>query len=548
MQSDFLLFFLLLASGVVFLITDSLRTRRKRLDAIRKNFGHLPHTTYKRTGISKYWSAYREKYPDKTYVDDLTWNDLGMEDVFDCIDVCQSAVGQDFLYALLHKPCAEPTLLAQREALIHALSEEAFRVKTQMLFAKLGKCAGANPASVLFDAKLMILENPRRFFVSALLPLLAVPFLFLDYKAALALFVVFIAHNIWLYLKTQKLLEHQLESLSYLMATLRCGRHLAKEMAAPCPAYAARLENALMPVKNLGVSTAALASSPQSELAALLQVFSMITLLPILQYCKTMARIQTLQTELQFVYELIGEVDTAAAILSYRESIAYFCTPTFAEDLRIEGHGVVHPLLAAAVPNDACIRNNWLLTGSNASGKSTFIKAMAVNSILAQTIHTCTAQSYCLKPAAVISSMAIEDSIVDGESYFIAEIKSMQRIVALADSGIFCYCFIDEILKGTNTLERIAASHAVLRHLHCANCLCVAATHDIELTAALTDCYQNFHFCEQLSDIGISFDYKLKQGPSTTRNAIRLLEYYNFPQDIIAAATAYAQSEKNAVQ
>ncbi len=543
MERDFFLLALLACGMVVFLITNSFSTRRKQLESIRKNFGRVPNANYKRRGISKYWQTYRAQNPSAEYVDDITWNDLSMEEVFDRIDACQTSIGQDYLYALLHRPCTDPEHLAQREAFIKAFEQEDFRQKVQMILARLGKRAGANLSLVLFGSDLIVLENPWRFLASALSPLMGIPFLFFSFELAIIIFVLTIGHNIWLYFSTRKLLENQLETFSYLMAAFRCGRRLCAATAAQCPAYAAMLEKALLPVKKLGISTAALAPSPQSDLDAFSQMICMVTLLPILQYCKAIKTIRHSQKELLRVYELIGEADAAISILSYRESIDAFTIPTFTDTFMAEGCEIVHPLLANAVPNDASIRQNWLLTGSNASGKSTFIKAVAVNHILAQTIHTCTAKRYCLKPGAVISSMAVEDNIIDGESYFIAEIKSMQRIVALVDSGTLCYCFIDEILKGTNTLERIAASYAVLKHLHRPNCICVAATHDIELTASLANFYENFHFRENFTDAGITFDYKLKQGPSTTRNAIRLLEYYHFPADIIAQANARTHCE-----
>jgi DNA mismatch repair ATPase MutS len=128
--------------------------------------------------------------------------------------------------------------------------------------------------------------------------------------------------------------------------------------------------------------------------------------------------------------------------------------------------------------------------------------------------------------------MAMRDNISDGDSYFIVEIKSLKRILDLTQNYP-CTCYIDEILRGTNTIERIAASASVLDYLHSQNCLCVAASHDIELTNILADKFDNYHFCEQVTNDGIIFDYKLKHGASTTRNAIRLLSFMGFHSEII---------------
>lgn len=108
-------------------------------------------------------------------------------------------------------------------------------------------------------------------------------------------------------------------------------------------------------------------------------------------------------------------------------------------------------------------------------------------------------------------------------------------------SAILHPCYIDEILRGTNTIERIAASTSVLEYLHTQNCLCVVASHDIELTGILAGIYDNYHFCEQVTDGGIVFDYKLKLGASTTRNAIKLLSFMDFHAEIVDRAEELAK-------
>ena len=133
-----------------------------------------------------------------------------------------------------------------------------------------------------------------------------------------------------------------------------------------------------------------------------------------------------------------------------------------------------------------------------------------------------------------MTSMSVRDDITAGESYFITEIKSLKRIITTIPR-VFCACYIDEILKGTNTIERVAASAAVLKHLNSLDCICVVATHDIELTRMLTG-YDNYHFGERITEGGVEFDYKINNGPSTTKNAIKLLEYMEFDKHIIENA------------
>jgi DNA mismatch repair ATPase MutS len=132
--------------------------------------------------------------------------------------------------------------------------------------------------------------------------------------------------------------------------------------------------------------------------------------------------------------------------------------------------------------------------------------------------------------------MALRDNMLNGESYFIAEIKSLKRIFSRVNSEITCLCVIDEVLRGTNTIERIAASSQLLHALSRENTCIFAATHDIELTYILSDVFSNKHFEEDINDDDIIFDYKIKDGRATSRNAIKLLKIMGFSSDIIKNA------------
>ncbi len=536
MTKESVFIILALVTLVCFIVWEAFNTRRKRLANIKANFGKIPDTRYKRTSIDKYSCEWQKNEPIKGYVDDITWNDLNMEDIYDIINVCQTNVGQDYLYALLRRPAEDKKQLDDRETLINAFNDENFRIKTQMLLARLGKRIGTNMPMLLFNTDSFSLQAKFKYVLFALSPLLAVPMLFANTQLALIWLFAMLGHNIYVFLATRKKLDSRLETISYFMSLISCSRRLVYETADVCPAYSKMLKKTLASFNKLGVSTAVLSTSAQSDAEVVIQMISMLTLIPVIQYCNVITKLNGLKPQMQMLYRLVGELDTDISLLSFRNSLELYTIPLFAENLSVKGKGIVHPLIRDAVPNDAEISTDWLLTGSNASGKSTFIKSVAVNNILAQTIHTCTAQSYTLKLAPVITSMAVEDNVIDGESYFIAEIKSMKRIIDMADAGVQCYCFIDEILKGTNTAERIAASSAVLEYLSGKDCICITATHDMELTRLLDGKYRNYHFSEQIDDNGVSFDYKLKCGVSKTRNAIQLLEYYDFPQEIISKA------------
>jgi DNA mismatch repair ATPase MutS len=179
-----------------------------------------------------------------------------------------------------------------------------------------------------------------------------------------------------------------------------------------------------------------------------------------------------------------------------------------------------------------------LLTGSNASGKSTFLKTVAINGILAQTVHTSMAASCKTGFYRVMSSMALKDNLETGESYYMVEIRSLKRIMteAVRETAAPVMCFVDEVLRGTNTVERVAASSRILQSLARDGAFVFAATHDIELTHLLEKEYANYHFREEVLDNDISFNYILNKGRATTRNAIKLLGIMGYDEDVIRKA------------
>jgi DNA mismatch repair ATPase MutS len=154
--------------------------------------------------------------------------------------------------------------------------------------------------------------------------------------------------------------------------------------------------------------------------------------------------------------------------------------------------------------------------------------------------------------------MALRDSLQEGESYFIVEIKSLRRILNAAgdihteESGLDSpdseqvpnpvLCCIDEVLRGTNTVERIAASAEILRCFASTKTMCFAATHDLELTGILEDVYDNYHFSEEIEDGDVRFSYRILPGPSTSCNAIALLNALGYDKAIVEQARSRANA------
>ena len=144
--------------------------------------------------------------------------------------------------------------------------------------------------------------------------------------------------------------------------------------------------------------------------------------------------------------------------------------------------------------------------------------------------------------------MALRDDIESGESYFIVEIKSLKRILEESKKQEPLLCIIDEVLRGTNTIERIAASSRILAELKKNWVLPFAATHDIELSYILNSLYENYHFEEEVKEKEVVFSYILKKGRATSRNAIRLLDMLDYDSSIVKGAEkAAADFERKGV-
>jgi DNA mismatch repair ATPase MutS len=207
---------------------------------------------------------------------------------------------------------------------------------------------------------------------------------------------------------------------------------------------------------------------------------------------------------------------------------------------RIEATGLGHPMLV----DSACVRNDLvvgppktfvLVTGSNMSGKSTLLRAVGVNVVLAQAGGPVCATEFRLPPLQVATSMRIHDSLADGVSFFLAELKRLKQVVELArdcqrDGGWTLLYLLDEILQGTNSVERHIAVSRVIRHLVEHETMGMVSTHDLELAKSpeLSPKCQTVHFRETILHVDgrqqMTFDYQLRPGLATTTNALRLLE------------------------
>ena len=346
--------------------------------------------------------------------------------------------------------------------------------------------------------------------------------------------------NLIIYLTTKGRVDVEIPTIMYLTTVLSGVRRICKQKKLDDMPGMQKLKQIFAVFKPVMRSAPSTKTGAGDMADSLFQYINIMFLYDIRKYNRFMKMVVRNKKELHRLYRAVGEIDLALCVLSFRMSLPVAAVPEFRDGNPIEFSDVFHPLINSPITNSGVIAKPSLITGSNASGKSTFIKALAVNGILAQTINTVAARTFRLNHSLIMTSMAIRDDISGGDSYFIVEIKSLRRILDKIRT-FPSICFIDEILRGTNTVERIAASTAVLEFIHTQDCLCIVASHDIELTNILMDKYDNYHFREKVTDKGVTFDYLLRHGPSSTRNALKLLSFTEFDADIVARAEKLAE-------
>jgi DNA mismatch repair ATPase MutS len=223
--------------------------------------------------------------------------------------------------------------------------------------------------------------------------------------------------------------------------------------------------------------------------------------------------------------------------------------PLYGDSPALVAEQIGHPLLdpESAVRNSVSLGETarvLVVTGSNMAGKSTFLKSVGCNAVLAGAGGPVCARGFRWTPMDLHSDVNVRDSLDDGKSYFKVEVERVRQAILAAAASPFVLILFDELFRGTNSTERRAASRAIVRYLRDTGALTVIATHDHAMTTLATKdaepAIENRHFQETIGEDGMTFDYRLRDGPATTRNAIRLLEISGYPEPIIREARAEA--------
>ena len=516
--------------------------KKKLIRKINGDFGKEPEKDYypgDMEWIRTYSDACRANNKDPFYVDETTWKDLDLDRLYKRINACQCTAGEQYLYYMLRRPMNRETSEKQRE-LIHLAEEQPdLRIKVQLLLERITKDRNVDMTSVFHPKE----DSP--FWLAACI-FMGLLFLFSVFAVVrfgfsyIAFPMVMVAVTSYFHEYRRIRCEHEILRVNFCvslaMALQRMRSMKIPELDAVLTDAYSHLDE-MKPILRSGPVMSKISADPFQQ--AMINVFQS----DLIAFELLKKRLAKYHDHFLAVHEAVGRIDASIAVASYRASLDSWCEPEMdyeSEQPYIRAEGIAHPMLKEPVLNDLCLEKSMLITGSNASGKSTYLRSSILCALMAETLCTCTCRSYTGTPFRIYTSIALSDDLLAGESYYIAEIKSLKRILDEQKKDGFVLCALDEVLRGTNTIERIASSTEILRALDKPGTLCMIATHDAELCSLAGEGYRLAHFEETVSDTEIHFDYKLKPGPAETRNAIHLLKLMGFDDNIVSAAHSRA--------
>ena len=520
--------------------------RKKEINQrLKTSFGVLKDDSFDFDSIEKY---FRKKDNSKAHqvLSDKTCNDLDFDDLFMFLDRTNSKVGQQYFYNNLRTIKVNEKQTQLNEEIITELSENPeLRISVQKEIEKL-KHKDAYYITTLFQEE--HINPPKWFFVIKLLSftsLVSLIFAFFNPIFFIVLIGVFCVNYVLHYWNKNNLVQY-VSSIPQLLRLNNVASHLfTKPLFKKINPDLPKSIKLINEVKNRMLFFS-LEAKFQREFEIIVwlvfEIFKTLFLLEPLLLFGVLKRLNTKKEEIENVFKFVGHIDMLISIASLRNGVKTFCLPIINDGDKISVKDISHPLIFNCTTNSIEIaEKSILLTGSNMSGKTSFIRAIGLNIITGFTINTCFAKSMSFPLLKVFSAIRISDDLMNDKSYYFEEVVTIKDMLKESENENKNLFLLDELFKGTNTVERISAGKSVLSALTKHNNKVLVSTHDIELTDMLSDEYELFHFSETVNDKNVGFDYKLKEGKLKNRNAIRILEINDYPKQVVKEAIEIAK-------
>ncbi|UOX34052.1 DNA mismatch repair protein MutS [Flavobacterium sediminilitoris] len=520
--------------------------RKRELNRkLKESFGKLKDDSFDFDSIEKY---FRKKDNSKVYqvLSDKTCNDLDFDDLFMFLDRTHSKIGQQYLYNHLRTIEINEKKTRLNEEIITAfLKNYELRISVQKELEKL-KHKDVYYISSLFQDE--HLNPPKWFFVIKLLSfasLVSLVLVFFNPIFFIVLLGVFCVNFVLHYWNKNNLVQY-VGSIPQLLRLNNVASHLFTnpllKKINPDLSKSIKLINEVKSRMSFFSLEAKLQGEFEIIVWFVFEIFKTMFLLEPLLLFGVLKRLNTKREEIESVFKFVGHIDMLVSVASLRKGLETFCLPIINDENKIIAKDISHPLIFKCTTNNIEItEKSILLTGSNMSGKTSFIRAIGLNVITGLTINTCFAKSMTFPLLKVFSAIRISDDLMNNKSYYFEEVLTIKEMLKESENGNKNLFLLDEIFKGTNTVERISAGKSILSALAKHNNKILVSTHDIELTDMLLNEYELYHFSETVNEDNIGFDYKLKEGKLKNRNAIRILEINDYPKEVVKEAVKIAK-------
>jgi DNA mismatch repair ATPase MutS len=505
---------------------------------LRQNFGQIKENNYDFDLIRRY-NHKKDNSQSYQQLSEQTKTDLDLDLFFEHINRTSSPIGEQVLYNRISNIIEDPNIHEKQEKLnsyFHKNPEE--RLKVQYELSKLDQHDSYYISDLFQDD---LIENPKWYFLIPILSFTSLLSIFLGFfnPIIFGVFLVLLPINVIIHFKNKSSVNLYIRAVPQLLAMNKVAKNILHNPLLNTLYVDKKnsIDRINQVKKRVGIFKLEQKVDTDLEITYwfILEVIKITFLLEPLLLYNVVNKMNKEQGAIEEVYSMIGEIDTTISILSLRSSSEEYCLPTILqENAPMSFNNLRHPLIEKCIPN-SFIGNSkhYLITGSNMSGKSTFMRAIGLNCLSALTLNTCFAHSFSLPLLKIHSVMRITDSLQDSTSYFLKEVTSIKKILDESENEQINLILIDEIFKGTNTLERIAAAKSILSYLSKVNNLVVASSHDLELTELLENQYTLNYFSENVQNNTIHFDYKLKKGKPSIGNALRILKINDYPLSII---------------
>jgi hypothetical protein len=517
-----------------------IENKKKIRERLTKSFGKAKDDSYYFESVEKYFRK-RDHSDASQILSDKTCKDLDFNELFMFLDRTTSKVGQQFLYNILRTIPVE-SKFNEREKHIEQVSKDPdMRLKLQL---QLDKLSGDNAYFITSLFQDEHIKKPNWFFVipvfslTSLLSLLMVPFIPQFFFLSLPVILINMGIHYW----NKRNLNEYIGSIPQLLKLNYVAKELIKlnllKVTNPELSDSVRIIDKVRRKMSFFKLEANLSGDLGTAFWSGLEIVKSVFLLEPLLLFGVLKQLDSKKKEIEKVFSFVGYIDSVISIASLRQGLEIYCFPEISQKSKfIDADGIYHPLIPDCIPNSIKISGkSILLTGSNMSGKTSFIRTIGLSAITGLTINTCFAKGFMLPKCKIYSAIRLSDDLMNDKSYYFEEVLTIKEMIDKSQTEGFNLFLLDEIFKGTNTIERLSAGKAVLSYLNTESNIVFVSTHDIELANMLTDTYELYHFSEQVDNKTVDFDFKLKSGKLKNRNAIRILQMNDYPSEIISEA------------